>query len=68
MRIECEGFEEQFLALLTTIEDGYVQQKKSGSKKQRKLMRLTWSLDFEGSLSRERTQGKGVATSLRSPN
>lgn len=31
--LECEGFEEQFMALLTDIEDGHTQQKKSGSKR-----------------------------------
>lgn len=59
--LKCEGYEEQFMALLTAIEAGHQQQKKIGSKKQRELRRLTWSLNSEGSSSRERTKGKGLA-------
>lgn len=33
--MECEGFKEQFMALLSAIEVGHVELKKSDSKKQR---------------------------------
>lgn len=62
--MECVGYEEQFMALLTAIEVGHTQSKKSGSKKRRELKRLTWSLNYEGSSSRERSKGKGIAYSL----
>ncbi|KAG6684306.1 hypothetical protein I3842_12G056500 [Carya illinoinensis] len=61
--LKCEGYEEQFMALLTAIEVGHQQQRKTGSKKQRELNRLTWSMNSEGSSSRERSKGKGLAYS-----
>lgn len=57
--IESVGFEEQFMALLTAIEVGHTQLKKSDSKKQRKLKRWTWSIYYKGSSSRERSIGRG---------
>lgn len=62
--MECEGFEEQFMDLLTTIEAGHAQFKKSYFKKQRELKRLTWSINYEGSANRERSKGKGLALAL----
>lgn len=38
--LECEGYEEHFMALLTAIEAGHKQQRKASSKKQRELKRL----------------------------
>ncbi|KAF5470834.1 hypothetical protein F2P56_011322 [Juglans regia] len=62
--MECMGYEEQFLALLTTIEAGHSQSKKSRSKNQRELKRLTWSMNYEGSSSHERSKGKGLYFSI----
>ncbi|KAG6700305.1 hypothetical protein I3842_08G105600 [Carya illinoinensis] len=61
--LKCVGYEEQFLALLTAIEAGHMIDKKMGSKKQRELKRLNWSLN-EGSSSRDRSKGKGTVVSL----
>ncbi|KAG2672218.1 hypothetical protein I3760_13G030000 [Carya illinoinensis] len=61
--MECVGYEEQFLALFTSIEASHFQSKKAGTKKQRELKRLKWSLN-EGSSSRDRSKGKGLATPL----
>ncbi|KAG6711271.1 hypothetical protein I3842_05G044200 [Carya illinoinensis] len=61
--LKCEGYEEQFMALLTAIEAGHQQHKKLDSKKQRELKRLTWSMNSESSNSRDRSKGKGVVYS-----
>lgn len=60
---ECEGYEEQFMAFLTTIKAWHQQHRKNASKKQRELNRLTWSLNTEGSSSRGRLKGKGLTFS-----
>lgn len=58
--LKCEGYEEQFWALLTTIKVRHQQQRKVGSKKQCELNRLTWSMNLEGSSIRDRSKGKGL--------
>lgn len=62
--IECEGFEEPFMALLTAIKAGHAQIKKLGSKKQMELKRLTWSINYKGSSSRGKSKGRAPALSL----
>lgn len=56
--IECQGSNEQFLALLMAIEGGHAQLKNSDSKKQRELKRLSCSINYEGSSSKERSKGR----------
>lgn len=63
-RMYKRGLEIDIMALLTAIETNHAQFKKSDSKKQRELKRLTWSLNYEGSASCERSKGKGLAHSL----
>lgn len=46
------------MALLAAIEVGHVQLKKSGSKTQRKLKRLTWSINYEGNSRGEWLSGR----------
>ena len=61
VQITCEGFEDQFIALLTAIEAGHVLGTKSRSKKSRELKRLTWTINHDDkgcSSSRGRTKGK----------
>ena len=58
--IECDGYEEQFIALLTAMEAGHRQNKKGESKKSRELKRLMWSMNSEGGSSRNRAKGKGL--------
>ncbi|XP_040992580.1 uncharacterized protein LOC121239391 [Juglans microcarpa x Juglans regia] len=53
MGLECEGYEDQFLAILTAIKAEHKKHWKNVSKKQRELNKLTWSLDTEGSSSRD---------------
>lgn len=48
--LNCDGFEEQFLPLLTAIEVAQAQGKKSVSKKQ-ELKRSSWSLNYASSAS-----------------
>ncbi|KAG7943367.1 hypothetical protein I3843_15G034500 [Carya illinoinensis] len=43
--LRCEGYEEQFMALLTAIETGHHEHRKIESKKQRELRRLNWSMN-----------------------
>lgn len=68
--ITCEGFEEGFLALLTSIEAGYAQFKADPShnlakKRKRELERLTWAMnDDEGERSSSRGSLKGRATTV----
>ncbi|KAG7940965.1 hypothetical protein I3843_16G013600 [Carya illinoinensis] len=57
--LECDGYEEQFMALFTAIEEGHKQKNKGDSKKHRELKRLSWSMNVEGSASRSRVKGKG---------
>lgn len=45
----CDEFEEKFMALLMAIEVAHSYDKKSDSNKHRKLKRLSWSLNYEGS-------------------
>lgn len=59
--LKCEGYEEQFMALLTAIEAGHQQKKKAGLKRERELRRLTWSMNSEGSSCRDGSKGKGLA-------
>ncbi|KAF5469324.1 hypothetical protein F2P56_013408 [Juglans regia] len=58
--ISCEGYEEQFIALLTAMEVGNQQKKKGDLKQNRELKRLMWSMNLEGSPSRSRVKGKGT--------
>lgn len=48
VELSCEGFEDQFIVLLTIIEVSHTQSTKSITKKQRDLKRLVWSLNYEG--------------------
>lgn len=57
--VECEGYEEQFMALHAAIKCDHTQVTNSASKKQWELKRLMWSL-----ASCDRSQGKGIAISL----
>lgn len=50
--------------LLISIGSSHAQLKKSDSKKWRKLKRLAWSLNYEGSASRESYKEKGIVHSL----
>ncbi|KAG6649501.1 hypothetical protein CIPAW_07G216700 [Carya illinoinensis] len=51
--MKCGGFKEKFMGMLTVIEVGHNQLKKSGSKKQRELKGLMWPLNYKGSSSCE---------------
>lgn len=62
--VECEGYKEQFMALLAAIDFDHSLVMKSAFEKQRELKRLTWSLNCEGSASRHRSEGKRLAASL----
>ena len=56
--ISCAGYEEQFKALIIAIEAG---QNGAGTKRERELRRLTWSINYdgkEGSASRGRNKGR----------
>lgn len=64
MGLCCEGFADQFLVLLTAIEAGFTQFTKFVTKKQSELKRLTWPLNYEGSSSCERPNGKGLDSSI----
>ena len=63
MGIECDGYEEQFIALLTAMEAGHQQKKRGNTKKSRKLKRLMWSMNSEASSSRNKAKGKGLNVS-----
>lgn len=59
--ISCNGFEEQFNALLKTIESGCSSVLKSNSKKERELRRLECSINYDikkGSGGRDRLKGR----------
>lgn len=59
MGISCEGFEEQFRALLIAIELNRF----SATKRDRELRRLTYSVNYdskERNVSHDRSKGKGT--------
>lgn len=47
MGISCDGFEEQFKALIIAIESGHSLALKSASKKERELRRLECSINYD---------------------
>lgn len=61
--IYCDGFKEQFRALLIAIEEGRFQSPRSTSRKNKELKCLTCSINYdgsEGSASNGRSMGKAI--------
>lgn len=58
--MSCEGYEEQFFALLTAVRSSHANSKNSSSREM-ELKKLTCSINYVGSARRDRTKGKRIA-------
>lgn len=60
MGLSCEGYEDQFMALLVAMEVGRSTAMKSAVRKERELKRLECSINYDnkkGTLGRDRAKG-----------
>lgn len=54
----CDGYEDQFLALLMAIESSHADSKNLLSQKQRELKRSMRFINYDGNTSRDRVKGR----------